>query len=273
MTGLTNEEVRERIREGFQNLPVDVPSKSVGQIIAGSTFTFFNFIFVFLAACLIFVGHYKQMLFLIAAAVNTVIGIVQQLRSKQVVDKLSLVAESRFSVIRDGKETECHSRELVKDDMVILTAGCQIPADAQVLDGEIRVSEALITGEADAVYKRKNSELKSGSFVLSGKCHAVLTKVGEESYASRLTMEAKKKGIGKKSEMMESLDRILHWIAILLVPLGLVLFWKQHWIMGLDVPGAMVAVIAALVGMIPEGLYLLTSVALALSVMLSLIHI
>lgn len=267
MNGLTEEQVKKRKREGLQNLPVDAPSESVGQIIAGNLFTFFNLIFVVLAFCLILVGHYKQMLFLIAVAVNAVIGIVQQLRSKRVVDQLSLMSASSVTAVRDGKETELHQDELVQDDVVILKAGCQIPADAVVLDGTIRVSEALITGEADAVYKRREDALRSGSYVLSGKCHAKLTAVGAESYVSKLTIEAKKKGLRKKSEMMKSLDKILHVIAVLLVPMGLLLYWKQHWIMDLSVPDSTVAVIAALVGMIPEGLYLLTSVALALSVL------
>ncbi|MCD2493510.1 HAD-IC family P-type ATPase [Lacrimispora sp. NSJ-141] len=265
--GLTDGQVKDRKQAGLQNLPVEAPSKTTGQIIVGNVFTFFNLIFAVLAVCLILVRRYKQMLFLIAVVVNAVIGIIQQLRSKRVVDQLSLLSASRFHVIRDGKERELASEELVRDDVVVFKAGCQIPADAAVLDGEVRVSEALITGEADAVYKQKRSALKSGSFVLSGKCRARLTHVGEDSYVSRLTMEAKKKGFGKKSEMMDSLDRILHVIAVLLIPLGLLLFWKQHWIMELDIPRAAVAVIAALVGMIPEGLYLLTSVALALSVM------
>ena len=193
MNGLTEEQVKKRKREGLQNLPVDAPSESVGQIIAGNLFTFFNLIFVVLAFCLILVGHYKQMLFLIAVAVNAVIGIVQQLRSKRVVDQLSLMSASSVTAVRDGKETELHQDELVQDDVVILKAGCQIPADAVVLDGTIRVSEALITGEADAVYKRREDALRSGSYVLSGKCHAKLTAVGAESYVSKLTIEAKKK--------------------------------------------------------------------------------
>ena len=266
-TGLSSAQVQERMAKGLRNLPVETPSKSVGQIVAGSIFTFFNFIFAVLAACLILVGHYKQMLFLVAVIVNAVIGIVQKLRSKRVVDRLSLVAQAQYPVIRDGQEFECPSDGLVQDDMVIFQAGAQIPADAVVIEGEARASEALITGEADAVYKKPGSELKSGSFILSGHCLARLTHVGADSYASRLTVEARKKGFGKKSEMMNSLDKILRVIAVALVPMGLLLFWKQHWILGLDIGGATVAVIAALVGMIPEGLYLLTSVALALSVM------
>ncbi len=267
MTGLTAAEVRERKQAGLQNLPVEAPSKSVGQIIAGNIITFFNFMFVALAVCLVLVRRYKQMLFLIAVVVNAVIGIVQQLRSKRVVDKLSLMAAAKYPVLRDGAETECPSDELVQDDIVIFKAGAQIPADAVVLEGEARASEALITGEADAVYKSAGAELRSGSFILSGRCLARLTRVGAESYVSKLTVEARKKGVGKKSEMMKALDKLLHVIAVLLVPFGFLLFWKQRWIMALDIPDATVAVIAALVGMIPEGLYLLTSVALALSVM------
>lgn len=267
MTGLSEEQVRERKQKGLQNLPVDQVSKTVGQIIAENILTFFNLIFTVLAICLILVHHYKQMLFMIAVAVNAVIGIVQQLRSKRVIDRLSLLEESRYPVIRDGVRKCCHSSDLVQGDIVCLHAGDQIPADAEVREGELRVSEALLTGEADAVRKPVGAELRSGSFVLSGQAAAELTHVGADSYAAKLTAEAKRKGVGKQSEMMKSLDALLHVIAILLVPLGLLLFWKQHWIQGLSVSQATVAVIAAMVGMIPEGLYLLTSVALALSVM------
>ncbi|MCI8551227.1 MAG: HAD-IC family P-type ATPase [Lachnospiraceae bacterium] len=267
MKGLTGEQVEKREKSGLQNLPVEAPSKTFRQIIAENIFTFFNFIFVVLAFCLILVGRYRQMLFLIAVIVNAVIGIVQQLRSKREVDKLSLLSAARYTVIRDEEEVLCPSDGLVQDDLVIFKAGDQIPADAVVAEGEARVSEALITGEEDAICKRPGDELKSGSFFLSGSCLARLTHVGAESYASKLTVEARKKGVGKKSEMMKALDKILHVIAILLIPMGLLLFWKQHWIMELDISEATVAVIAALVGMIPEGLYLLTSVALALSVM------
>ncbi len=267
MKGLTGEQVEKRKKSGLQNIPVEAPSKSVRQIIVENIFTFFNLIFIILAFCLILVGRYKQMLFLIAVIVNAVIGIVQQLRSKREVDKLSLLSTARYTVIRDGEEVFCPSDGLVQDDLVIFKAGDQIPADAVVAEGEARVSEALITGEADAIYKKPGDALKSGSFFLSGRCLAKLTHVGAESYVSKLMVEARKKGVGKKSEMMRSLDKILHVIAILLVPMGLLLFWKQHWIMELDISEATVAVIAALVGMIPEGLYLLTSVALALSVM------
>ncbi len=265
--GLTEEQVRERRERGLSNVPVEAPSKSTGQIIAGNLFTFFNLVFVVLAFCLVLVHRYKQMLFLIAVVVNAVIGIVQQLRSKRVVDRLSFLAAARYPVMRDGRELQCHSDELVQDDVVVFQAGAQVPADAVVLSGEVRAGEALLTGEPDAVYKQAGSELMSGSFILSGKCFARLTRVGAASYAAGLTVEARKKGVGKKSEMVESLDRLLHVIAVLLVPFGLILFWKQHWIMGLDIPDATVAVIAALVGMIPEGLYLLTSVALALGAM------
>ena len=267
MTGLSEEQVRERKQKGLQNLPVDQVSKTVGQIIAENILTFFNLIFTVLAFCLILVHHYKQMLFMIAVAVNAVIGIVQQLRSKRVIDRLSLLEESRYPVIRDGVRKCCHSSDLVQGDIVCLHAGDQIPADAEVREGELRVSEALLTGEADAVRKPVGAELRSGSFVLSGQAAAELTHVGADSYAAKLTAEARRKGVGKQSEMMKSLDALLHVIAILLVPLGLLLFWKRHWIQGLSVSQATVAVIAAMVGMIPEGLYLLTSVALALSVM------
>ncbi len=267
MKGLTSEQAEERKRLGLQNLPVEAPSKSVGEIIAGNICTFFNLVFAALACCLILVRRYKQMLFLIAVAANGMIGIVQQLRSKRVVDRLSLLSAAVYPVFRDGREERLPSEALVRDDLVVLEAGAQIPADAVVEEGEARVSEALITGEADAVYKKPGDELRSGSFLLSGRCLARLTCVGAESYASKLTAEARKKGVGKKSEMMEALDRILHVIAVLLIPMGLLLFWKQRWIMELSVSEATVAVIAALVGMIPEGLYLLTSVALALSVM------
>lgn len=199
---------------------------------------------------------------------NTFIGIIQEIRSKKVLDKLSVLNASRSKVIRDGQIHTVLTTELVQGDLVILGAGNQIAADALVEQGEIQVNESLITGESDEVTKRKGDELLSGSFVVSGECKAILNRVGHESYVAKLTMEAKKTKNGVQSEMIRSLNKLVKVIGILLIPLGLALFAVQHWVLGNAIDDSVIASTAALIGMIPEGLYLLASVALVVSVML-----
>ena len=239
--------------------------KTVGQIVRENVFTFFNFIFVVLAALLVAVGSFDDMLFLLIAVANTGIGIVQQLRSKQTVDKLNLLAAPRANVVREGNLISVPAAQLVRDDVAELAAGDQIPADATVLSGQVQVNEALITGEADAITKAPGDELLSGAFVVSGRCRARLDRVGAESYAARLTLEAKKDVTVGKSEMMSSLDKLIRIIGILLIPIGVALFVKEFVFLERTAQEAVVSMVAALIGMIPEGLYLLTSVALAVS--------
>ncbi len=263
--GLTQEQAHQREQAGWANTPVESPTKSVGEIVRANVCTFFNFIFIVLACLLITVGSFDDMLFLLIAAANTGIGIIQQLRSKATIDKLNLLSAPRAKVVREGNLISIPSAHLVRDDVAEFTAGDQIPADATVLSGSAQVNEALITGEADAIEKGAGDTLLSGSFVVAGKCRARLDKVGADSYAARLTLEAKKNVTAGKSEMMASLDKLIRVIGILLIPVGVALFIKEFYFLELGARQAVVSTVAALIGMIPEGLYLLTSVALAVS--------
>ena len=263
--GLNLSQVKERQHHGWANDPVESPTKTVGQIVRENCCTFFNFIFIVLAALLIAVGSLDDLLFLLIALANTGIGIIQQLRSKQTVDKLNLLSAPRANVVREGNVVSVPAAQLVRDDVAELSSGEQIPADATVLSGQVQVNEALITGEADAIVKNPGDELLSGSFVVAGRCRARLDRVGADSYAAKLTLEAKKDVTVGKSEMMSSLDKLIRIIGILLVPIGVALFVKEYFFLERTAQEAVVSVVAALIGMIPEGLYLLTSVALAVS--------
>jgi len=264
--GLTEEEARARAEYGLANTPVESPTKTEKEIVLHHSLTFFNFIFVFLAACLIAVGSYKDMLFLLIAIANTLIGIFQEIRSKRTIDKMTLMSVRRYGVIRSGKRVSLPSEALVRDDIAEFGMGDQICADAIVVSGQIQVNEALVTGEADEIQKSMGESLLSGSFVVAGRCRARLTKVGAASYVSRLTLEAKKDVKMAKSEMMQSLTRLIRVIGIALVPMGIALFLKQFLVLEMPLVDAMESTVAALIGMIPEGLFLLTSVALAVSV-------
>ena len=265
--GLTLEQARELYQNGCGNKAVASPTKTDFQIVKEHVFTFFNLIFVVLAGCLFFVGEYRDMLFLVIAVANTLIGIIQEIRSKRVIDKLSLLASPTVKVVREGAVAEIRTDRLVREDIAEFSAGCQIPADGPVLSGQVQVNESLITGEADAITKNPGDRLLSGSFVVSGRCRARMDKVGADSYASRLTLAAKADGGSARSEMMDSLDKLIRVVGIALVPIGLALFYNQHIIQQLDMRQSITAMVAALIGMIPEGLYLLTSVALAVSVL------
>lgn len=265
--GLSSEEVEDRTRKGMVNTPVEAPSKTVKEIVLSNTLTYFNFIFAGIAVLLIIVGAFRELTFLPVIILNTCIGIIQELRSKSVLDKLSVLNAPRARVIRDGTEKTVKAEELVLDDLVIFTAGNQIPADAVVVDGEAQVNESLITGESDEITKNTGKELLSGSFVVAGKCYARLTKVGADSYASRLTLEAKEVKEGEQSEMIRSLDKLVKAVGIIIVPIGMVMFYQQFFLGDNGLRKSVVSMTAAVIGMIPEGLYLLASVALVVSVM------
>ncbi len=266
-TGLTKEQVEQRIHEGLINTPVEPPSKTVPDIIKSNVFTYFNLVFAVIAVLLIIAGSFRDLTFLPIVIANTVIGIVQEIRSKNVLDKLTVLNAPKSRVIRDGSEMVIPSSELVLDDMVIFAAGNQIPADAEVVDGQIQVNESLITGEADEITKEPGSPLLSGSFVVSGKCYAQLDEVGEDSYISQLTLEAKKGKPKEQTEMIRSLDKIVLVAGILIIPIGIVLFSQQYFLSGETFRSSVTSMVAAIIGMIPEGLYLLASVALVVSVM------
>ena len=264
--GLTSAQAKALAEAGWDNRPVASPTKSDKQIVRENLLTYFNLIFVVLAVCLLLVGDWKDMTFLFIVAANAVIGIVQQLRSKRTIEKLTLLSAAKVRTVRDGAVAELASDALVREDIIELTAGCQIPADATVLTGQVQVNESLITGEADAIAKAAGDSLLSGSFVINGKCRARLDQVGADSYAAKLTLAAKKDAGPGKSEMMRSLDWLIRFIGVVLIPIGAALFYNQYAVQELGLRQAVVSTVAALIGMIPEGLFLLTSVALAVSV-------
>ena len=264
--GLTNEQVELR-REALQtNAPIEPPSKGVKEIILSNVCTYFNLIFAVIAILLIIVGSYRDLTFLPIIIANTLIGIFQQISSKKTLDKLSVLNAPKALVVREGQEVTLPVEELVLDDIVIFSAGNQICADAIVEEGEVQVNESLITGEADEVTKKLGDELLSGSFIVSGKCYARLDKVGKDSYAAKLTLEAKALKEGEQSEMMRSLNVIVKAVGILIIPISIILFYEQHYLLGSSFKESVTSTVAAVIGMIPEGLYLLTSVALAVSV-------
>ncbi|MBQ6431808.1 MAG: HAD-IC family P-type ATPase [Oscillospiraceae bacterium] len=261
--GLTSEQVVARQNNGLRNVTPASNTKSEQQIVREKVFTFFNLIFIVLAVALLIVGSFKNMTFLIIAVINTVIGIVQEIRAKRAVDKLTLVAAGRLRVIRDGKRHEIPTDQLVRDDIVEFAAGNQICADAIVRDGQMQVNESLLTGEADAIIKNPGDQLKSGSFVISGRCTAQLTQVGADSYAAKLAAEARADVKSTSSEMMNSLTKLITVVGIALIPMGIILFIRQ--MQEMPFRNSVEKTVAALIGMIPEGLYLLTSVAIAVS--------
>lgn len=261
--GLTSQQVVQRQKYGLRNITPASNTKTEGQIVKEKVFTFFNLIFIVLAAALIIVGSFKNLAFLVVAIANTVIGIFQEIRAKRAVDKLTLVAAGKLRVIRDGERRLIPTDQLVRDDIVEFAAGNQICADAVVREGQMQVNESLLTGEADAIIKNPGDVLKSGSFVISGRCKAQLTHVGSDSYAAKLAAEARRDVRSTKSEMMNSLTKLITVVGIALVPMGIILFIRQ--MQAMDLRNSVEATVAALIGMIPEGLYLLTSVAIAVS--------
>lgn len=264
--GLSYEQVQIRNEQGQTNAPVEPPSQSEKEIIISNICTYFNLIFAVIAVLLIIVGSYRDLTFLPIIIANTLIGIFQQIRSKKTLDKLSVLNTPKAIVVREGEERIVPVEELVLDDVVVFSAGNQICADAIVLEGEIQVNESLITGEPDEITKAPDDELLSGSFVVSGKCYARLDKVGADSYASRLTVEAKALKEGEQSEMMRSLNIIVKAVGIAIIPISIILFYQQYVLSGDSFKDSVTSAVAAVIGMIPEGLYLLTSVALAVSV-------
>ena len=264
--GLSSAQAQERADAGWANLPIDPPGKTVGQIVRSNVFTYFNLLFFFLAACVLAVGSWQNVMFMGVVLANIAIGIVQELRSKRTLDKLTLLTAPQGAVIRDGRRRKIPTSEMVRDDIVEFSAGDQIFADAVVVAGECSANEALITGEADEIKKKPGDELLSGSFVVSGQCRARLTRVGADSFANRLTLEAKAAKPPQQSEMMRSLTRLVQVIGIAIIPLGILMAVKEIAWLGRSVTDGVVATVASLIGMIPEGLYLLTSMALAAGV-------
>lgn len=265
--GLSAKEVEKLTLEGKVNVSVGKQSKTIGQIVAGNVFTYFNLIFAVFAVLLALVRSYNNMTFLPVIVSNMLIGIIQEIRAKKVLDKLTVVNAPKTSVIRDGQLHTIDSETLVKGDLCVFSAGNQLSADAILVDGFVRVNESLVTGESDEVVKNAGDILLSGSFIVSGECKAVLTNVGLDAYAAKLAIEAKAGRKKQKTDMMESLDKLVKTIGVLIIPIGIGLFLQSRFAVGSTIKGSIDSMVASLVGMIPEGLYLLASVALVVSVM------
>lgn len=265
MPGLTDREVQHRIDKYQINVQVDPSTRTVKQIIKSNVLTYFNLVFTILAALLIFVGSFRELTFMIVVIANTLIGIFQEIRSKRTLDKLKLMKMPRAHAIRNGVEVEVRVQDLVLDDVVILKAGNQIPADAKVLEGSVQVNEALLTGEADEVTKSKGDSLLSGSFIVSGECMAVLTAVGRDAYISRLTLEATKASKHEDSEMIVSLDKLVKVMGIVIIPVGIIMMVQQMVVLHMGLKESVISMVAAVLGMIPEGLYMTASIAMVVS--------
>lgn len=265
--GLNSDQVNEYFENGWSNEPVEPPSKTVPEIIKSNLFTYFNLVFAVLAALLILAGSFRNLTFLPVILANLFIGIIQEIRAKNTLDKLSVLNAPKALVVREGRQFSIPAEELVLDDIVIFKAGNQICADAIVVDGEVSVNESLLTGESDEISKKPGDELMSGSFIVSGECYARLDKVGEDSYISKLTLEAKAMNSEEQSEMIRVLDKLVGAVGILIIPIGLLLFGQQFFFSGASFSKSITSMVAAVIGMIPEGLYLLASVALVVSVM------
>ena len=263
MTGLTNEQVQQRIEEGKINVNENPNTRSYKQIVRENVLTFFNFLNLALMIMVLLVGSYKNSMFMGIIVINTVIGIIQEVRAKKTLDKLAILTESKAVVLREGKKWSISTEKLVLDDILFLKTGDQVPADARVLEGSIEVNESLLTGESDNLQKNEGDELFSGSFVTSGEACCQVIHVGKDNYASQITSEAKEFK-RHNSELRNSLNAILKTISVIIVPMGMLLFYKQYYIAGNGIRDAVVNMVAAVLGMIPEGLVLLTSVALTL---------
>ncbi len=263
--GLDSVQVEEHRACGYTNAAVKPPMKTNLDIIRDNVFTYFNMIFAGLAVLLCIVQSYKSLTFLPVIVCNTIVGIVQEIRSKLILDKMNMLNAPKAQVVRDGRMKQIATEELVLDDIVFFKAGGQICADAYVVHGGIKVNESLLTGEADEITKGPGDKLMSGSFVVSGECYARLDAVGEDSYISRLIVEAKAMGKKEQSEMIRSLNSLVKIVGIIIIPIGIILFVQSFYLNDLTFRESIVSMVAAVIGMIPEGLYLLATVALALS--------
>lgn len=265
--GLTDKQVEKYKKNGWSNEAVKPSVRTAKEIVAENIFTYFNLIFLILTLLLCLVNSFRNLTFLPIIIANIFIGIIQELRAKKVVDKLTMLNVPQAMVVRNGEVTQVNAEDLVLDDIVIFKTGNQILADSEIVSGEVLVNESLLTGESDEIPKKPGDKLMSGSFIIAGKCRARLTAVGKDSYISKLTLEAKKMKNVERSEMIQDLDILIKFVGVALVPIGIVLFIQGIFINHESLHDNITSMVAAVLGMIPEGLYLLTSVALAVSSM------
>lgn len=265
LKGLTSFEVEERIRQGKINKNIDETDRPVWEIVKRNTFTFFNLIFAVIAILISLVQAWNQLIFLPIIVINTIVGIYQEIKAKRYLDQMTLLHAPQSTVIRNGKQEKIASDDLVEEDIIILKTGNQIVADARIVEGSIFVNESLLTGEADEIEKNVDDKLLSGSFVVSGEAKVILEKVGKDSYISKLTEQAKLVDHGEDSEMLRALNKLLKWVSFIILPIAVILFTQNYFVNHNTLQTSVVAMVAAVIGMIPEGLYLLTTIALTLS--------
>ncbi|MGX8688142.1 MAG: HAD-IC family P-type ATPase, partial [bacterium] len=263
MAGLTTQQALDLKAQGLSNEQIDRTARTTGEIVKENVFTYFNLIFLILAILLIAAGAFNSLTFLPVIIANMLIGIFQELSAKKVLDKLSVLSQPDAEVIRDGKSVRVPIGDLVLNDVVVLSGGNQVCADAEIIMGEVSVNESLLTGEADEISHTKGDTLMSGSFIVSGRCYARLTHVGRDSYISRLMEKARKMKKGEQSEMVRSINHIVIAAGILIIPIGITLFLQGFLMKHLSFSESVTSMVAAVIGMIPEGLYLLVSVTLA----------
>lgn len=263
--GLTSNEVKERQEKNLVNYDTSLPTKSIKRILFDNFFTIFNFLNLFLAILVFLVGSYKNMIFLSIVIINTAISTFQEIHSKKVIDKLSVLASSKAKVIRDGQKQEISIHEIVLDDILEFNTGDQIATDSIILKGEVGVNESFLTGEPDSIQKNTGDTLLSGSFIVSGKCIAKVIHIGKENYTAKISSDAR---YVKKvnSEIMNSLNKIIKILTFAIIPIGIALFFVQLHLQNLSIQDSVIKTVAAIIGMIPEGLILLTSTVLAVSV-------
>ena len=260
--GLTNEEVNKRKEKGLVNYDTTIKTKSINLIILLNIFTLFNILNFGLAILVLIYGNFKNLLFIGVVICNTLISIIQEIRTKKAIDKLSIISCIKVDAVRDFKQQKIDINEIVMDDVLLLQIGNQVVTDVVILDGEVEVNEAYITGESESVLKKKGDTILSGSFILSGKSYCKVIHVGEDNYTNKISKEAKYiKSIN--SEILNSLNKIIKIVSIIIVPLGIIMFLKQLSIVNIN--GAVMNTVASMIGMIPEGLVLLTSTTLAVS--------
>ena len=263
--GLTSYQVNKRIEDNLVNIDTEVSTKSVSEIVKQNVMTLFNIINIILAIAVICVGSFKNLTFIIIITINTLISIIQELRSKKTLDNLKVIAASKIHVIRNSSDMFINVNEVVLDDIIKLEIGNQVVVDSIIKDGEVEVDESFITGEADTVFKKNGDMLLSGSFIVSGRATCQVEHIGYDNYTAKISSDTKYiKPVS--SEIMRSLNKIISTISFLIVPVGILLFSRQMYIEGNNIQQAVVSTVAALIGMIPEGLVLLTSTVLAVSV-------
>lgn len=265
LKGLTSFEVEEQIRQGKINKNIDETDRPVWEIVKRNTFTFFNLIFAVIAILISLVQAWNQLIFLPIIVINTIVGIYQEIKAKRYLDQMTLLHAPQSTVIRNGKQEKIASDDLVEEDIIILKTGNQIVADARIVEGSIFVNESLLTGEADEIEKNVDDKLLSGSFVVSGEAKVILEKVGKDSYISKLTEQAKLVDHVEDSEMLRALNKLLKWVSFIILPIAVILFTQNYFVNHNTLQTSVVAMVAAVIGMIPEGLYLLTTIALTLS--------